>query len=212
MNSLRVATPFVVLIALILAGRIWPFHMPILGLPLLFLISAGVTVLVSPKKLSILKVTSETIEGLLPLVGIMVAVGILIQIMALSGARGLISLAVVTLPLMILYFTLFIILPLSEGLVQYAVAPLLGVPLVFLFNMKGLNPIIALAGLATMWPLGDCLHPTAVVGKAAVMTVEYEGPYYKGFVKTCIVPMLVILLIGTLYIVFSKSLDFLAVG
>ena len=50
------------------------------------------------------------------------------------------------------------VLPISEGIFQCASAPS-GVPLVFLFNMKGINPIIALSGMATIWPLGDCLPP-----------------------------------------------------
>jgi len=211
-NWLRVGAPFGVFFVLVVAGRIWPFHMPILGLPLMFLIAAITVVLLSPKKLSILKIATDTIHQLIPLVGIMVVVGVLIQVMALSGARGLISLAVVTLPLWVLYSTLFFILPWSEGLVQYAVAPLLGVPLIILFNMKGLNPIIALSGMATMWPLGDCLPPTAVVGRAAVIELGYKGHYYRDFVKTCLVPMGLILLMSTLFIIFSKQLGFLVGG
>ena len=95
--------PFLVFFALVVAGRIWPFQMPILGLPLMFLLSAISVVLVSPKKLPVLQIASDTIHQLIPLVGIMIVVGVLIQIMALSGARGLISLGVVTLPLTTLY-------------------------------------------------------------------------------------------------------------
>ena len=114
-----------------------------------------------------------------------------------------------TLPLTTLYATLWLILPWSEGLVQYAVAPLLGVPLILLFNMKGLDPIIALSAMAVMWPLGDCLPPTAVVGRAAVIELKYQGSYYGEFVKTCLGPMAIILLICTLFIIFSKPLNFL---
>jgi len=209
MNLLRVIIPFLVFFVLVLAGRIWPFQMPILGLPLMFLISAITVVLISPKKLHILQIASNTIRQLIPLVGIMIVVGILIQIMALSGARGLISLGVVTLPLTVLFATLWLILPWSEGLVQYAAAPLLGIPLILLFNMKGLNPIIALSAMAVMWPLGDCLPPTAVVGRATVIELKYEGSYYGEFVKTCLSPMLIILLVCTLFIIFSKQLSFL---
>jgi len=209
MNFFRVVFPFLVFFALVLAGRIWPFQMPILGLPLMFLISAVSVVLISPKKLPLLQIASDTIRQLIPLVGIMIVVGVLIQIMALSGARGLISLGVVTLPLTVLYATLWLILPWSEGLVQYAVAPLLGVPLILLFNMKGLDPIIALSAMAVMWPLGDCLPPTAVVGRATVIELKYKGSYYGEFVKTCLVPMVIILLICTLFIIFSKPLNFL---
>jgi len=209
MNFLKVLLPFVVFFGLVVAGRIWPFKMPILGLPLMFIISALTVILISPKKLNILKITSDTLHQLVPLVGIMIVVGVLIQIMALSGARGLISLGVVILPLEVLYATLWLILPWSEGLVQYAVAPLLGVPLILLFNMKGLNPVIALSGMAVMWPLGDLLPPTSVVGRATVMELKYKGRYYADFVKTCLIPMLIILLMCTIFIIFSKQLSFL---
>ncbi len=209
MNLLRVAIPFIVFFALVMAGRIWPFQMPILGLPLMFIISAISVLFISPKRLPVLQIASDTIHQLIPLVGIMIVVGVLIQIMALTGARGLISLGVVTLPLTVLYATLWLILPWSEGLVQYAVAPLLGVPLILLFNMKGLDPIIALSAMAVMWPLGDCLPPTAVVGRAVVIELKYKGSYYGEFVKTCLLPMIIILLICTLFIIFSKPLNFL---
>lgn len=209
MNLLRVAIPFIVFFALVLAGRIWPFQMPVLGLPLMFIIAAISVLFISPKRLPVLQIASDTIHQLVPLVGIMIVVGILIQVMALTGARGLISLGVVTLPLTVLYATLWLILPWSEGLVQYAVAPLLGVPLILLFNMKGLDPIIALSAMAVMWPLGDCLPPTAVVGRAVVIELKYKGSYYGEFVKTCLLPMIIILLICTLFIIFSKPLNFL---
>lgn len=212
MNGFKVALPFVVFLGLVLAGRIWSFSMPVLGLPLMFLISAAITVLLSPKRISILKVTSQTIDDLLPLIGTLTVVGVVVQIMALSGSRGLISLSVVTLPLIVIFITLFLTLPISEGVLQYAAAPLLGVPLILLFNMKGLNPIIALAGMATIWPLGDALPPTALVGRAAVMTVGYQGDYYHGFLKTCLVPAVFIALLGTLYVVFSSRLGFLVWG
>jgi len=209
MNWFRVITPFAVFFILVLAGRIWPFQMPILGLPLLFLLSAMTMIILSPKRLPIIDIATNTIRQLIPLVGIMIVVGILIQIMALSGARGLISLKVVTLPLLVLFATLWLILPLSEGLVQYAVAPLLGVPLILLFNMKGLNPIIALSGMAVMWPLGDHLPPTAVVGRATVMELKFTGGYYRDFVKTTLIPKIIILTLATGYIIYSKQLAFL---
>jgi Na+/H+ antiporter NhaD/arsenite permease-like protein len=205
----RVAAPFAVFLILLVAGRIWPWSVPIFGLPLLFMISAGVVLLISPIRLPVLRVTSETIRQLLPLIGVMVVVGILVQSMALTGARGLISLSVVVLPLSAIYALLFLILPFSEGLLQYAVGPLLGVPLILLFNMKGLNPIIALAGMATMWPIGDMLPPTTVVGRAAVMVLGYEGAYYRDFVRACLVPAMVILALGSAYVVFSNHLAFL---
>ncbi|MEG1911199.1 MAG: C4-dicarboxylate ABC transporter [Cloacibacillus sp.] len=210
MSWMRVIIPFIVLGALIVAGRVFPFSFPILGLPLIFMIAAGAAILLSPIKLDIWKVSCDTVTNLLPLVGIMVVVGALNEVMAMTGARGLISLLIVTLPITTLFATLFFILPISEGMLQYAVAPLIGVPLIMLFNMKGLNPIICLSAMATLWPLGDCLPPTAVVGRAAVMELDYKGSYYAGFVKSCIVPFIAISAVCTLFLVFSKELSFLA--
>lgn len=212
MNWFRVAVPFVVFIGLILAGRLMPHAMPVLGLPLIFVLSSFAVLLVSPRRLPLFAITGDTVRSLIPLVGIMIAVGILIQIMALSGARGLISLAVVTLPLAVLFCSLWFILPVSEGLLQYAVAPLLGVPLVMLFNMRGMDVVIALSAMSVMWPLGDCLPPTAVVGRATVMELKYKGQYYAEFLKACLVPGGVILLVCTLFIVYSKKLTFLIGG
>jgi TRAP-type C4-dicarboxylate transport system permease large subunit len=212
MRGWKVALPFVILLALILAGRLWPWTMPTLGLPLIFLIASGITVLISPVRLPLFAIARETVERLLPLIGVMVVVGIMVQIMALSGARGLISLGVVTLPIGVIFATLWLILPFSEGLVQYAAAPLLAIPLLFLLNMKGMNPIMALSGMAVMFPIGDMLPPTTVVGRATMMTVGYTGPYYSGFVKRCLVPSAFILLMGTLYIIFGNELKFLVAG
>lgn len=205
-NWQRAVIPFAVLIGLILAGRAFPFSFPILGLPLVFMISALSVIVLNPINLRIFAVARQTVENLLGLVGAMVVVGTLIQVLALSGARGLLSLMVVTLPLTVLFATLWIILPLSEGVLQYAVAPLFGVPLIMLFNMLGLDPIVSLSTWSVMWPVGDCLPPTAVVGRAAVMELDYKGSYWGGFVKTALVPMLFILAVCTACMVYSKEL------
>ncbi len=203
---LKAVLPFAVLIGLILAGRLFPFNFPILGLPLVFMIAALTVILLSPVKLRVLSVACQTVENLLGLVGAMVVVGVLIQILALSGARGLLSLMVVTLPLTVLYATLWLILPLSEGVLQYAVAPLFGVPLIMLFNMLGLDPVVSLATWSVMWPVGDFLPPTAVVGRAAVMELDYKGDYWRGFVKAAVVPMVFILALCTVCMIYSKEL------
>lgn len=212
MSWLRVILPFAMFFGLMLAGRIWPYVMPVFGLPLMFILSSIVVILISPMRLPIITVASDTIRSLMPLVGIMIIIGSLIQILALSGARGLISLGVVILPIGVLFGTLWIILPISEGVFQYAVAPLIGVPLIFLFNMKGINPIIGLSALAVMWPLGDALPPTAVVGRATVLELEYQGHYYKDFLKTAAFPIMIMLAICTLFLIYSNQLSFLIGG
>lgn len=211
-NGIRAVIPFIVLIALIAGGRIFPAQFPVVGLPLIFMLSALSVILVSPKKIKIFETAVNTVKNLKELVGIMIMVGVLNQIMTLTGARGLLSLAVVTLPLWVLFAALWIILPVAEGVLQYAVAPLFGVPLIMLFNMLGFDPVIALSCWSVMLPIGDCLPPTAVVGRAAVLELDYKGHYYKGFVKTALIPMLFALALCTLAMIFCNQFGALLGG
>ncbi|MGA2587387.1 MAG: C4-dicarboxylate ABC transporter [Candidatus Aminicenantales bacterium] len=210
MNWLKIAIPFLGFFALIIAGRVWPFDFPIMGLPLMFACSAVFTLVLSPVKIDVLEVSRKTIHQLLPLIGTLTCAGILVQIMTLTGVRGLISVTVVTLPVMIVILTLFLTLPVSESVLMWGAAPVLGVPLVLLFNHINLNPIIALAGMSVIWPLGDALPPTAIIGRLTVETVGMKEKY-TAFLKYCIVPAILIIIVGTLMVVFSKKLAFLTV-
>ncbi|MBP1599753.1 MAG: Citrate transporter, partial [Acidobacteria bacterium] len=91
---------------------------------------------------------------------------------------------------------------------MYAAAPVLGVPLVLLFNTIGLNPIVALAGMSVIWPLGDALPPTAIIGRLTVEVAGYRDSYGK-FLKQCIAPAVIIMVIGTLMVIYSAKLSFL---
>jgi len=82
------------------------------------------------------------------------------------------------------------------------------VPLVLLFNTIGLNPIVALAGMSVIWPLGDALPPTAIIGRLTSDTVGMEEPY-RALLRECVVPAILIMIVGTLMVYFSKQLAFL---
>jgi CitMHS family citrate-Mg2+:H+ or citrate-Ca2+:H+ symporter len=208
MNWLRVFLPFLVFFVLVLAGRIWPHSLPIVGLPMMFVAAAAVTFLLSPVKLDFLKVSRETIHQLLPLIGTLTCVGILVQVMTLTGVRGLIAITIVTLPLTVVFLTLSLVLPVSEAVLMWGAAPVLGVPLVLLFNTIGLNPIVALAGMSVIWPLGDALPPTAIIGRLTKDTVGMKEPYGR-MLAYCVIPAVLIILTGTLMVIFSKELSFL---
>jgi len=210
MNWWRIGLPFLVFLLLILAGRVFPFSFPVLGLPLIFALTALTAFLLSPIKLNIWKISLETTRQLLPLIGTLTCVGILVQIMTLTGVRGLIAVSVVTLPVAMVIASLFITLPISEAVLMWGAAPVLGVPLVLLFNTRGFNPVIALAGMSLIWPLGDALPPTAIIGRLTMNVVGVKEPYSK-FLKQCLVPGLIIIALGMLMIIFSKELGFLAV-
>lgn len=208
MSWSKVLLPFLVFFALVISGRVWPHSLPILGLPLMFMIAAGVSILLSPIKLKLLRISQQTIHQLLPLIGTLTCVGILVQIMTLTGVRGLIAITMVTLPLSVVILTLSVVLPVSEAVLMWGAAPVLGVPMILLFNTIGFNPIIALAGMSVIWPLGDALPPTAIIGRLTQDTVDMKEPY-PYMLKFCIIPAILIIAVGTMMVVFSKKLSFL---
>lgn len=210
MSALRIAIPFAAFFALVVAGRLFPFAMPILGLPLMFAVAAALAFLLSPRKIDVLEVSRDTVRQLLPLIGTLTVIGILVQVMTLTGARGLIAITVVTLPLLVVIGSLVVTLPVSEAVLMWGAAPVLGVPLVLLFNTMNLNPIVALAGMSVIWPLGDAIPPTAIIGRLTVSRVGVQEPYGR-FLRECLGPALLIMAVGLLMVVYSKKLGFLTV-
>ena len=208
MSWWRILIPFLVFFGLIIAYRIWPFSVPILGLPLEFALAGAVALLLSPKKINILKLSRDTVKRLLPLLATMAVVGSLQQIMTVTGVRGLLSFAVISTPLIILFIALAVIIPVSEGVLTYGAAAVFGIPLIWYLDSIGLHATVAIAGLSFLWPLGDGLPPTALIGRLSVMVSDYKESYWS-FLKATWLPWLVITVVGILMVVFSARLDFL---
>jgi len=208
MNWWRIIIPFLIFFGLMFIGRKWPHDTPVTGLPLMFLLAAVAAWLLSPVKLDMFRLSSDTIKQLLPLIGTLTCVGILVQIMTLTGVRGLLAITFITLPAWLVIGSLFFFLPITESVLMYGSAAVFGVPLVLLFNSMGMNPIIALAGMTVIWPLGDALPPTAIIGRLT-MDVTGTTANYGKFLKQCIVPAIMIMILGTLMVIFSKDLGFL---
>jgi hypothetical protein len=208
MSWWRVFLPFLVFFGLVEASRVWPFSTPILGLPLEFVIAGLVALLVSPKKIKILELSRDTMKRLLPLLATMVVVGMLQQIMTATGVRGLLSFAVISTPLILLFIILAVIIPVSEGVLTYGAAAIIGIPLIWFLDSIGLHATVAIAGLSLLWPLGDGLPPTALIGRLSVMVTEYKDSYWT-FLKATWLPWIIITIVGILMVIFSARLEFL---
>ena len=204
----RVLLPFLVFFGLVVVSRLWPFSLPILGLPLQFTMAAVVAYLLSPKRINILVLSRDTVKLLLPLLATMAIVGSLQQIMTVTGVRGLISYAVISTPLVLLYILLLFLIPISEGILTYGAAAIIGIPLVWYLDSIGLHATVVIAGLSLLWPLGDGLPPTALIGRLTVMVSDYKESYWS-FMKETWLPWLMISMVGILMVIFSAKLSFL---
>lgn len=208
MSWWRILLPFLVFFGLVIAYRIWPFAIPILGLPLEFVIAAVVALVLSPKKINILALSRDTLKRLLPLLATIVVVGMLQQIMTVTGVRGILSYAVISTPLIVLFISLAVIIPVSEGVLTYGAAAVFGIPLVWFLDSIGLHATVAIAALSLLWPLGDGLPPTALIGRLSVMVSEFKESYWT-FLRATWLPWIIITVVGILMVVFSARLEFL---
>jgi hypothetical protein len=208
MSWWRVLLPFLVFFGTIFIFRAWPFSIPILGLPLQFVLAGLTAWIVSPKRINILIISRDTVKRLLPLLATMIIVGMLQQIMTVTGVRGLLSFIVISTPLILLFISLAFIIPISEGVLTYGGAAIIGIPLIWFLDSIGLHATVAIAGLSLLWPLGDGLPPTALIGRLSVMVSEYKGSYWS-FLKATWLPWIIITITGILMVVYSAKLEFL---
>lgn len=206
----RVVTPFVLLILMMVAYRLWPFDMPVLGLPMQFAIAGAIAWLLAKKKQNVLILTRNAVERVLPLIGTTLAVGMAQEVMSATGVRGLLSFTLLSMPITALFLLLPVTMPVAGGLLAFGVAAVFGAPLLWFFQFLGMNLTIALSGLSLLWALGTALPPTAIIGRFTVLVTGYDGPYTK-FLRGMWLPWLAITAVGTLMVVFSTKLAFLAV-
>jgi hypothetical protein len=177
-----------------------------MGVPLMFLVGTAFALLLS-RKMNFLKISSDVVKRTLPVIGILVAVGPLVQVMSATGVKGLFVITAITVPTLVLYVALFIGLPLSGSVLgTLGAASILGVP--FMLALLGRDPIIATIGISLIAALATLTPPTAITGKAAIMVTDFKGSY-SAVLKHCVVPLLVIDVIGVLTVIFADKLSFL---
>lgn len=198
--GLRVYIPiFVALTLMVLNKAVTAF--PDLGMPLVFLISAAVG-LFTGYKINILKLCKEAIQSVLPVLGILMGVGMFIQIMTLTGVRGFIVTNCLSLPYLMLYVAMAISIPLFGSVSSFGAASVLGVPFLLAFMSK--NQIVTAAAISLIASLGDMMPPTALAGIFAAQAVGMEK--YAPVIKKCIIPSIMIIVWALLFIVFANDL------
>lgn len=211
MSAWRIVTPLVVLIALFLASNYLAHSIPVLGLPLMFIICAIVAALCNPKKMGskdYLKIINDTFEQIFPLIATVLSVGMLQNAMSATGVKGLIGITFITMPVYLIYATVLFVAPVLQGALNYGSAVVFGAPLIFMFNSMGYDPKIAAIALSLMFPIGDCLPPSRITGRLAIEATGYEGKY-TSFLLTVLAPCLVLGLISLAMLIWPNSFTFL---
>lgn len=197
----RIYLPILLLVVLMCLTKIVKI-IPDVGMPVMFLISAALG-LFTGKKIKVLDAVQEAVHTSMPVMGILMGVGMFIQIMTLTGVRGFIVSVCLGLPEQLLYLAAAISIPLFGAVSSFGAASVLGVPFTLAF-LNG-NTIVTIAGLSLIASLGDMMPPTALAGIfAAKVTPGVEN--YTSVLKRCAIPMAAVMVWGLIFVIFSSKI------
>lgn len=206
LGSLGAYLPLLVVIAIMILERVFPSHFPQIGNTMVFVAGSVVAALLS-KKLSLIDTIKTTVSDSIGVCCLLIAVGSIVQVMTLTGVRGLLVVSTISAPLILLFVLLFFGLPLSGCVLgTYGAASVFGIP--FMLALLGRDPIIATAGISLIAGLATLTPPTALDGRAAMLAVKYEGNYME-ILKTMVIPIILADITGTLFVIFASSLKWL---
>ncbi len=180
-DRLRLFLPIVLLLLLMLVTRLFPGRYTTIGMPLIFIICCAAA-FGSGKSFNYLEVARRAITNAMPVMGILIGIGMFIQIMSLTGVRGYLIVNTLQLPSVWLYIGIMVSLPLFGAVSSYGASYVLGVP--FLLALLGRNEIVVASGLTLIASLGDMMPPTALAGIFAAQVVK-ESNYFR-ILKSCL--------------------------
>lgn len=202
----KVYIPLLLAIVLMVLNKAVP-AIPDIGMPLVFLISAVVGCFTG-YKFNFFKAAKGSVHSALPVMGILMGVGMFIQVMTLTGVRGLIVTSCLSLPSFARYLALAISMPAFGAISSFGSASVLGVP--FLLSFLAKDQIIVAAALSLVASLCDMVPPTALAGIFAAKVVGMEN--YTPILKKCLIPCLIVVIWAILFIVFADQLSFLTLS
>jgi len=198
----RLYLPLIVVLVLMLGQSILPNIMPDIGIPAIFLVGSLIG-LGCGRPFNLFKATQKAIKESTPILCILVGVGMFIQIMTLTGARGWIVISFLSLPSIFLYLGIAISMPLFGAVSAFGSASILGVP--FILALVEKNAILTSSALSAVAGLGDLMPPTALAGIFAAQVVG-EANYFK-VIRYCLIPALFELIMGVGVLIFTPLLD-----
>lgn len=191
--------PLLVAAVLMIGPKALPGLFPDPRLPLTFVIGSLVGLKVG-KRVSVLETARQGVSEILPVVGILMGIGMLIQIMTLTGMRGAIAVSSLSLPSYLLLLSIAVSLPLFGGISVFGASSILGVP--FILAFLGQNLTVIASAMSLIAAMGSFTPPVALTAVIAAQVVG-ESNYFK-VVRPLILPAVVAIIIGVLMIVFAN--------
>ena len=181
-HGFKLFVPLIVLVVLLFGGKLLPEVIPYIGVPLMFVI-AGIIGLFTGDRTKADDVLSWAVRESLPIIGLLAGIGMFIEILTLTGARGFVVVNMLELPSWLRYVGMGVLVPLFGGVSAYGSASVLGVPLLIALLEK--NAVIVAAALSLLASVGDFLPPTRL---AIVLTSPVVKEESNRILKYCLIP------------------------
>jgi TRAP-type C4-dicarboxylate transport system permease large subunit len=200
---LRGFAPLLLIIVIWIAVRLFPTVLIDPASPLILVIG-GLAALPMLPKGELRKVVMATFTGTpLLLAAVLVTVGILVQIMTLTGVRGWLVISTMSLTVPWNYVSLALGMPLLGGaLTAMSVSDVIGVPAAFSFI--GQDMIINVAALSAIASLAEFVPPTAIA--AALSCYVVGGGSIGQVIRRAWPPIAVLLVVALLMLIFARQL------
>jgi hypothetical protein len=191
-----------VLLLLLVAPGLSGGRIPDIGIPAAFMVSSLVGVFCG-RPLNLLKITQKAVEEAVPILAILAGVGMFLQIMTLTGARGWTVMSILSLPSFLLYLGIALSLPAFGGVSTFGSASILGIP--FILALISRNALLTTAALSAIAGLGELVPPAAISGRFAAQVVG-ERNFFK-VLRYCLIPALLQMAAGIAMLLLSPLLD-----
>ena len=195
----RLYLPLVVLFALMIVPKAAPRYVYDPGLSFSFILSSAVG-LFTGRRIDFLRTAKDAMKEAIPIMGILVGVGMFIQIMTLTGARGAFVVTSLTLPKAWLLLAVATAVPLFGAVSAIGSASVLGVPIAL--ALLGKDQILAVSALSLVASIGDLVPPTALAGIFAAQVLQVDN--YYSVLRRCLWPALVIDLVGIAALAYAN--------
>lgn len=168
------------------------------GTPLVFF-AGTIIALFTGKKVQFLQTAKKSMTGAIEIMALFAAVGTLIQVMTMTGARGVMVVAALSVGGALLYAAIALISPLVGGLLMpFGAAGVLGIPLVMAFSNQ--DAIWVTSALTLLLGVGALVPPTAVSGLFAAQVLKIDR--YADILKKCALPAFLSIAASTAVLIF----------
>jgi len=200
--GLRLYLSLALVVGLMLSQRVLVKFMPDIGIPGIFLVGSLVGAACG-RPFNFWKTSQKAVSEAMPILAILAGVGMFIQVMTLTGARGWIVMVFLSLPSGFLYAAIALGMPVFGGISAFGASSILGVP--FILALISKNALITSTALSAIVGLGDLIPPAALAGRFAGQVVEEKN--FLRILKYCLIPALFVLAAGIGMLLSASFLD-----